>query len=203
MTSTKKTYYILSAIFFILYALRLFFPMLWSYAPVPFIRLCQLFYMAGILTLGISLFWKKIGRFTLIISAILAFLTLLSFTLEFLSFYAPFFLFFDLFAPIMRITGFVFLLLVLCFREKRLWFLPFLFTVLSQFFTIASWIFSIPRYAMLLHHSAFTIQFLVQFSIVLIGAIFLCLAMLFLSLCLKTDPWMHKGNAQTPYNNGQ
>ena len=198
-TNTNKTKYILAGIFFILYALVNISDNITAYFSSLITRLCWLLSMVGMLVLGISLFRKKLGRFTLVISAVLAVLRILSFSFSFLT-YGFSLTLFGLLGGFMGIVGFVFLPIALGLREDRVWFVPFLFTALSEFFSVCSWLFSFLRYFRFMSYTSFGRDFLLSFLTSLVGSIFICLAMLFLSLCLKTDPTMDRGKFQNPYN---
>ncbi len=145
-------------------------------------------YLAAMLVLGVSLFTKKISRFTLYVSAVI------TFSLIFDAFsgighffgYPRFYLFISMLAGFLKLAGFLFLSLFLAVCDKnenvkKLWAVPFLLTAASSLVSLLSLIISASsNLSNLLYYIS--------------GIIFLTLGMLFLTVCLKEKAYSEKKN---------
>ncbi len=191
MTSTKKTLFIPAGIFFIAFVLTNILRLISLAGEVhATISISWEFvlYLTATFVLGVSLFTKKISRFTLYVSAVIAFSLIFgAFSgIGYFFGYPRFYLFISMLSDFLNLAGFLFLSLFLAVYDKnenvkKLWAVPFLLTTASSLTSLLS----------LLISASSTLNNLLYY---ISGIIFLSLGMLFLTICLKEKAYSEKEN---------
>ena len=191
MTSTAKKLFIPAGIFFMAFVLTSILRLISLAGEVHAtisITWHYVLFLAALFVLGASLFTKKISRFTLYISAVIAFSLIFGAFSGIGSFfgYPRFYLFISMLSDFLKLAAFLFLTLFLAVYDKnenvkKLWAAPFLLSAASSLVSLLSLIISAST---TLNNVLYYIG----------GIIFLSFGMLFLSRCLKEKAYSENEN---------